>query len=176
MTDRPKPANLTLEGSAERGSLRAGTGPRAPRPASRPVVKDRLSVVEAVYHTPFGKDPVSTESRFSRWLETDEQPYVRRIKVGPEWRQLDAGWLAAASMLLVANEEGLDQTRQPTQAELAASVARVVLVGVWAGGEVVPCFRVPPGESMRAEPVSLGAIRLRCEAGEARCVITIYPA
>src|SRR3990167_2766898 len=58
----------------------------------------RIVVVENVYYQKTGEpNATATESRFSHWLVTDEQPYIRKIKVGEEWMPIDRGWIEGES-------------------------------------------------------------------------------
>lgn len=136
----------------------------------------RITVVETVYHQTVPDQPTALESRFSRFLASDEQVYVRRLTVGEDWQRLDTGWLKVASLLLVSNDEGRGQQVQPTDQERADIAARVIEV---AHGEyrsaILPDWLIPPGESLRGCPASLGNIWLRCRQGVARCTVVLFP-
>src|SRR6185312_8298003 len=98
-----------------------------PSPKLKPTNRARLGLVCTVYHQQPGNEPISAESRFSRWLESEEQPYLRKLVIGEEWTLLDCGWLEDVGMLLLRNEEGKFQV-QPTEAERAEVMSRVVEV------------------------------------------------
>lgn len=145
----------------------------------------RLTVVETVYHQEPGQQPTALTTRYGRPLETAEQPFTRRLRLGDAWQPLPAGWLDAAALLHLVNEEGRQLTRQPTPADRQALAGRVVEVGVLPPGHwglsaetaVAPvvCWLVRPGESLRAEPAALAALVLRCRQESARVTLTLLP-
>lgn len=131
----------------------------------------RLVVAGEVYHQPAGGQPTSVPLRYARALGSAEQAYRRDLVVTGEWRPLEAGWVVSASLLIIENKEGAFRA-QPTAAERAEAAARVVEVACPPG----PGWLVPPGESFAGCPSALGALRLRCLAGEARVTVTVVPA
>lgn len=142
----------------------------------------RLTVVETVYHQPAAGPPTATESRFSRPLGSDEQPYSRRLTIPTRWVRLDPGWVGGGCAALALSNEGpvARRTTVPTPEEAAADAALVVTVGVAAdpeGATVAPFARVRPGESLRLEPADPGRLMLVC-SGEApaRVLLTLIPA
>ena len=142
----------------------------------RPANPCRIAVRELLYHQAPQEQPTAVESVFSRPLVSDEQPYVRKVKVGGAWEAVETGWLVDAGMLHLANEEGRFQQVQPTPAERAAAARKVVEVGLAvAEGEVVVCWLLRPGESLRAEPAEVGRLRLRCREGVARVTVNVFP-
>lgn len=146
--------------------------------AARPAAAaGHLSVVEQLYHEA-PDHPTPHGHQFSRRLETDEQAYSRTLKVGPDWRPLDCGWVRKVGMLLLVNAEGRFRTVQPTEGERAEAAGRVVEVAFLSalGGDLQPALLLRPGESQRYEPADAGAIRLRCRGGMARVLLTLIPA
>jgi hypothetical protein len=128
----------------------------------------RVTVVEGVYHMGVDVPTTVTENRFSRDVESDEQPYIRRFTVGSDWVQLDTGWVDAIGMLVISNEEGRVFQRIPTKEEREETMRRVVEV---AG---TPPWLILPTESMRGLPANR-SVRMRCLHGEARVVVTVVP-
>lgn len=125
-------------------------------------MKGRIVVVETVFHQPPDAGPSSTLSRFSRWLESDERPYVRGLRLGPAWQPVEQGWLdRGGSMLVVANDE--------------TEAGRVIEVGLWTGTEALPFARLPPGEAVRLPVVDVGLLRLRASGAAVRCTQTLFP-
>lgn len=55
-------------------------------------LKDRLTVVENIYHQISGEQPTMIPVVFDRNLETSEQPFKRTTTVGEEWQLLELGW------------------------------------------------------------------------------------
>ena len=148
--------------------------------ASAPSVpKDFLTVVETVYHRPFGQEPKSAEFRFSRELETNEQVYERRLKVGEEWQPLDCGWLGDnVGMLSIHNHEGESLQVNPTDEEQESISKRIVELAydyVDMSEYDYGSWLVPPGESFRGYPRSPKELRIRCQSGTAWITLYLYP-
>jgi hypothetical protein len=132
-----------------------------------------LTVVCRVYFQQPSAAPLAVESSFSRGVEGEEQPWVRRLSVGKDWQPLDAGWLPLASCLLILNEEGRHWAVIPTPEQSQAAAERIVLV---APDDSEVGWKVRPGESMRAEPSDVKKLRLRCLGeGSARVQIIAIP-
>jgi hypothetical protein len=151
--------------------------PKAGAAKPPPKVRARLFVVEQVYHQPAGQSPTSVESRFGRWLGSDEQPHLRPMTVGPNWQPLDTGWVGEkVGHIVIANEEGKSRLRQPTEAERQETEAKVVEIGVESDHLVDTFALVRPGETCRFEPAAAGMLRLRCRVGAACCSVAVLPA
>ncbi len=147
-------------------------------------VKNRLTVVESVYFQEFGEQPQSAGSRFSRNLESDEQPYSRKLQATSDWKPLDCGWLAGCptSSLVISNDEGKHRQSNPTEEEREELAGRVL--EIWCSDGITRTMHSPPreaqwlvspGESMRAYPVSADSLFIRCKSGTACFNIRLYP-
>lgn len=135
-------------------------------------IKDRLTVVEKVYHQPFGKRAVLTQSKFTRGLETKQQPYVRYMEATEEWQVLDTGWLGDdVGHLILQNNEEVSRQVNPTEEEREAVAKRVIELG-YTESEI---WLVPPGESMRGQPNRPQYLRYRCRHGTAEFTLTLIP-
>lgn len=135
----------------------------------------RFGVTETVYYQSSDSgQPIAAVSRFGGPLVTDEQPFVRKFKVGPEWMPLPIGWIKSASQLVLSND--LDPpTVIPTEEERAKADARIIEVAVGSPADFIfACVR--PGHSCRFEPVDLADLLVRCPAGETRATVTLIPA
>jgi hypothetical protein len=152
------------------------------RPA--PLV-DTITVTETVYHQVAGEQPTAESNQFSRRLETSEQPYVRKIRVGEAWQPLDLGWVEQPGMVWLVNDEGRHFQTNPTPEERAAIEAKVIEVvtkvvnaGPIAGilAEDSFSWEVAPGESFRGKPTDAKRVWLRCRSGTARATLRVYPA
>ncbi len=139
------------------------------------VLKSRVTVVETVYHQHAGESATSIESRFARNLETQEQLYQRRLKIGKSWTPLDCGWLEEVSMLVIHNEEGQNLLVHPTPEEKEKTNAKVIEVSHTPNPNNNTSWIIPPGESMRACPASIRDLYLRCRCGEARVTLNAIP-
>lgn len=139
--------------------------------------KPRITVVETVYHQAPGQQPTSVECRHTKSLDSDEQPYTRRVKVGQEWQALDCGWLEEASLLVLSNAKEQFAVN-PTDEQRQEAEARVVEVGIAAEDDdtrITPLFLIAPGDTFRGQPLGVKAIKLRCRKGEATVTINLFP-
>lgn len=118
--------------------------------------RSRLRVVETVSFQRPRANAEAEPARFGRALESDEEPYTRRYKVGPAGVKLELGWVTACSMLRV---EHAGPKASPT-----------VLLQV---GDV-PVAWIPRGETARFCPADVTSISLSCEAVVV-CIVTVYP-
>lgn len=133
----------------------------------------RVTVIEQVYYQHPEASPEGVETRYTVMLDPEgEQPWVRRFKVGPEWKFLECGWIKSASLLILANETGKVQSVIPTPEQKRETEERVIQLGI-AGCTIV---QVRPGTDCRLEPADLPSLLIRCPTGEARAVLRLYPA
>lgn len=151
-------------------------------PQIRPLDRSRLTVVENIYFQNPNEQPTVLENSFGCWIDAIEQPYLRRTKIGESWEQLEAGWLAKekVGMLVIRNDEGKFPTTYPTDQERKIVESRVIEVFYRGGSPPVltpsACFIIPPGESIRVQPVNLANLSIRCRSGEARYTLAVFPA
>lgn len=134
------------------------------------VIKDRISVVEAIYHQSPDEQPMSVESRFEIELASSgEQPYIRtRQKVGGNWSLVETGWAHNPVMIVIKNEEGR-YTVNPTDEERQNVESRVLHVGI---GDEVHMLTIGPRESLRLPIAGGSKVYIRCANYEAR--YTVY--
>lgn len=136
----------------------------------------RVLVVGQVAYTNDGnEDADSLDLTFIRPVKGVEQPVRRRFEVGEEWQPLDAAWLDAASICVIANNAGRGLQTIPTPEEAAAIDATVVEIGVQTRDSVWPVALLRPGARLPIEFYNVKLVRLRCRRGSAKCVATLYP-
>jgi hypothetical protein len=150
------------------------TGGGTPADVPPPQPQTRFVVYEVVSYA--GNPPAQWESRYSRPVTEDEQPYgPRHLKVGPEWAPLDLGWVTAPALLLLSNPRPA-WSRQPTAGEREEAGGRVVQVAWELPGQfLVLGVQIRPGESCRFEPLTPELLRVRCPAGECRLTVVALP-
>ena len=168
-----------MQDDATRGDLdaRRGSLPRSGVPQNTlpvkpsPVIYDRLTVVEMIsFASVDGVRAPPVESKYSRVLRHTDQPYQRSYKVTETPTPLDLGWARewdGVGLLHISNDEGIRPQYIPTPQERVATAARVVELGEWL---------IRPGESQRGVPKDIKTLMVRCQSGEARITVTIYPA
>jgi hypothetical protein len=124
-----------------------------------PSLPPRLVVVEQAVFQSRGQEPTVAISRFSRFVHTDEQPYIRvKVKVTSAWQPLDHGWIKKASLMHLEN----------TGAVLLV-LARLV------EGRSYPIAPLRPGATLRLEPNNLDELSIATLEGESTYTITLYP-
>jgi hypothetical protein len=148
----------------------------------------RLTVVAGAYHHSAGGTPTQAPLKFARRLSTDEQPWPRRGKAGPDWRPLfdpEKCWLQRVGYLVLANEGAGPRRTYPTPEEKQYADSLVLELAVQPPKD--PCHTmhdppqpgpvafgfVRPGEGLCIEPAS--AWLVRCGAGEAGYSLTLFP-
>lgn len=135
-------------------------------------LKDRLTVVEQVYHQPADEQPDGFESKFSCELHDREQVYQRRTRVGEERKPVDLGWLNRVSMLVISNETGKNLQVQPSKEEkkeMDEKVLEVSFDGCEHG------WLILPGHTMRAKPSDISSLRIRCLKGATKYSVVAIP-
>lgn len=123
--------------------------------------QDRLTVQLTVHHEHCCEDPFSITPQFTRLLATAEQPWRRRVKVGPEWAMPEWGWFgtnANVGHIVFVNNAGKGLAVNPTDEEKAAIEASVVEISY----EGCPPWLIRPhGGIFFAEPSNIHGLRLR---------------
>ncbi len=157
----------------EQGSTRL-TAPRQQN------VPPRIVVVESVYHQQEPDPATMVESRFSRFLTSEDSPLVRRTTIGEEWAHLScAGIETQGSMLVIQNLEGMVQARIPSADEKEKLNSRVLCLGISLDDGSLDPFvvfaTVAPGESIRLSPSNLKDYRIKCMSGKSRYALALFP-
>lgn len=151
-------------------------------------MKGRYTVVEVVSHqSESGQPTMISDSRYSRQLLTDEQPFIRKGKANEEWQPLTQGWLPQTSLLCLRNDAG-KFSRVPTKEEreeLAGMILEVTFTTPVShlkrdmhdppAQDPVPAMIILPGESCRFVPFDLGAVRVRSKNGETPYTLSMTP-
>lgn len=138
-------------------------------------LKSRLTVYKNLYFNHLGRNVEMTPIRYDVESTSDEEPFKRTIKVGPDWVKPAIAWSPPECLFILENREGTNLRVYPTKEEAKETAAKVVEVGIQVGDIVRPFTRVRPGQATDFEPEDLGLVRLRCRSGTAECYLTIYP-
>ena len=137
------------------------------------VIPGRIVFQGQVAHQLPNEQPTAISLQYVKQLESDEQPYQRRCKVGEEWEVLDLGWIEGkVSLIAIANLEGSFTQVNPTEEEKAESSHKILQIGC--GNQAL--FDIPPKETFVGSPSSVKELRIRCLSGYGKFNITIYPA
>lgn len=142
----------------------------------------RLTVVEHIYHQSPGDPSVPCENRYTKILESSEQPFRRTLEIGEEWTAIPYGWVPhdGCSLLAIVNEVGKRPQVIPTDAEVEEMASRKIIVGIASPSSPTPhtiLFSIPYKESSRIpSPSSLKDYLVRSSKGKARYSVYIFPA
>lgn len=137
----------------------------------------KILVVESVYHQRPDSQPVSIETRYSRWTGTSDGPYRDEVTATAEWVAVQHGRLKGVGLLVVENAAGCDLQVVPTIEQRIFIDGLVVEVSI-AGDDEQPKPRITvlPGENVRFGLCPGQKVFVRCLSGDAPCVITTFPA
>jgi hypothetical protein len=142
-------------------------------PGKRPI-KNRLCVVETVYHQQFTGPTEHIESRFQRYLKSEEQTYQRICKATQEWQALDCGWIEDCSHVHIENQAGKYLQQNPTEEEKEQIAAQVLEVSYFPPHEE-RCWTILPGESFRGCPSDCSSLFVRSRSGTPSYSIHLIP-
>lgn len=144
-----------------------------------PVKQPRITIVSSVYHQiPGDKTSGPPQSKYYRWLESDEQPYSRTVKVGIEWEPIDTGWLKDKehSLLVITNSLKRLPSRKPTPEEEAEFYSHVLEIGwIEQDNSVTPIGYIPVGEDIRISPLNMHRYRIRSQTPDGKYSIFLVP-
>ena len=137
----------------------------------------RIVVVEHLHHIePNNSEPVTANHRFLRWLDTDEQPYVRKQKVTQSQVPLDHGWLTECSLLSIHNPIPIYE-KNPEVEVKESDQKKIIEVSIdLGGGASATLCHIPPGESMRLPQTDPTRILLQLLHGdEVKVEVHLFP-
>lgn len=138
------------------------------------VDSDRVTVNLHVHYEQEGEAPVGVNLVASRYTETQEQPYVRKLKIGEEWTKLDLKWVEDnVGLIVIHNRAGQLRSTNPTPEEAEEDAKKIVWVGC---GENIPSddWKIRPGFPMVAEP-DVSNVWVRSAFGEVPITVTATP-
>lgn len=138
-------------------------------------IKNRLTIVEQVYHQQVDQEPVQITTRHTRELESAEQCYIRCNKAGETSQALDLGWVVptSAGTIIIKNTEGQFLSKKPTDEERADLAKRVLIV--FDEDSPNSALLVHPGDSLRFSPTDPERWRMVCAHETASYIIHVVP-
>lgn len=148
-----------------------------PEPHSPPEV-GRLTIVQSIYYS-IPREDVKGPSplRFSRWLDTDEQPYARTMKLTEVWIPLDLGWLRekACSYLYLENSSIRPPGKRPTQEEIEFWAKKRIEWGIAVGEGIERIGILLPEEGCGFHPSNPERLMVRCQNGDGKLSYYVVP-
>ncbi len=140
------------------------------------VVPDQLSVVLRFTHQREGEDSNGFDAVHSRILETEEQPYSRKLTIGEEWKEVDFGWLTGKTgFVVIQNTEGLRLRVNQSDDEKADTAKRIIrLVAPDVEDNCFNPWLIHPYGGIHAGTPT-GRLRIRCQHDTARYTLTVIP-
>jgi hypothetical protein len=131
---------------------------------------DRLTGIVTYHHQHPGADVFTMDIRFSDALETTEQPYHRRMTIGPVWIPVDLGWIETPSVLIVKNNAG-HYERNPSAEQKEEDAAKIVELRF----EGSKPWLIRPGRPFVGEPSETAGLHLRCQHGTVEVTVVAIP-
>lgn len=144
-----------------------------PPPDTPPDQPDRVTATLQVYYEQYGQQPTHLNLAHSYTQDpSDEEPYTRRLSVGPKWTPLDLGWLDGAAGLVVLVNNPPTRATLPTPGEVAADAAVVLEYRVGGGGTC----RVRRGLFALLDTDDPAAVEVRVQGGpKAHVTVLVLP-
>lgn len=137
----------------------------------------RLVLIDTVVYTMRDTKPISLDFRRAVPLASEEQPYLRRFKVGETWSKLSFGWLdeQRVALLVISNEGQGTFKVNPTKEEKEQAEAKVVVVAVGGIERENNILRIHPGDMVKFHPEPGQSYWICCGSGETTCHISAFP-
>lgn len=85
--------------------------------------------VHTTYHRAKGGEVKSLPTRSARYLESDDDPIIRNLKIGTEWIELDTGWIKQVGMLQIMNLGGPMFNVVPTPEQAKEAQSKILEIG-----------------------------------------------
>ncbi len=147
-------------------------------------LKARIVSVPKVYHQLPGEQPFQVEiPPYSRWIESEEQPYPRTLRVTEKWEELDFGWLGRdkewPGLVVVRNLESPPSAeevmRLPRPGDTQRDFPGLVAVGILSPGQTIPIpfTLIPAGEHCQIIPVYGYRYHIRVPVGSGTSKVTV---
>lgn len=142
-------------------------------------IPDRMVVIEYIYHQQHNQPAMNLEHRYKVHPLTSEQPYQRRCVATEQYQPIDRGWFenGGHGLVVIKNDEP-DKVNEiagifPQDVDSEEGVLEVR--GKVDGDLDILRLEIPPGQSFRANIVSLVHLYVRCLKGKANYTLTIFP-
>lgn len=131
----------------------------------------RLTVLAHAYHYPPGGSPEDTPLQWTEQLTSDEQRWRRWFTTGPEWQELECGWLEdVGCSLLILTVEGKAGPAVELGVEFGEKGVALIAAVKPGGGAILPCPNVKE-LMVRCQPSDDG----KPSDCKARCCLTLIP-
>tara|TARA_R110002020_G_scaffold376130_3_gene587315 strand:+ start:33733 stop:34227 length:495 start_codon:yes stop_codon:yes gene_type:complete len=139
--------------------------------------KSHLTIIEQVYFQMPYEEPEGVETRFTKFVESEEEPYNKRKLVkDTKWETCPSE--VSGSATVVIRHLGKRFQTNPTEeqkTEADNSILRVVLSPSPLLVDTMPSILVRPESSCRFEVEDTSFIYMKCLQGKARTRIYIFP-
>lgn len=136
--------------------------------------KDVLTCNFMLHHEHPGEQPESLEVRFSDFLESDEQPLRRRLKLGVDWQPINPGFTAGVGELVLVNHAGAAERAKPIRNAGDFQPNAEDIIEVSMGPDCTPIL-VRPGRFTFLEPADISKLRIRAQVPDVPAWLYVYP-
>lgn len=134
---------------------------------------DRFTANCQFYFEQAGAQPIQRSLVLSEvYVHCEEEPYVRAVSVGEDWKNLDLGWMSELpiGIIIIHNTMGQGDMVRLDEAALAARKKQILEVG----NEQLS-FLVRPGHFILLEPSDAKKLKLRSKSGTIRVHTFVSP-
>lgn len=136
-----------------------------------------LTIVQQTYLSGLDEEPTAHSASSSIPVSSQEQVYgPRKQTVGSDFKSLDLGWFKDSDepigVVLIENVEGTDLQTIPTPFEKAQIAGRILMVSLSDDGN---CLLIHPGQTQAVLCQNPKALKIKCQSGNGRFKVTIFP-
>jgi len=136
----------------------------------------RLTIAETLYHQSNSDDnPSSVVAQHCQFLETDEQLWQRRQKIGKEPTNLDIGWIEDWSCLLIINSSMVPNVPPAIRTPEDTQRIEESTVCLYSVKDKSQQWKILPGDSFRGCPTDIESLYLHCPNGSTTVKIVVVP-
>lgn len=146
-------------------------GMLAVKPAGTAI--NRITAAVRIYHECQGFRPQTVEAISSKPLENLLQAYQRYLVIGPEWTEVEYGWLPVGTVgiIIIRNVTGEGLQTRPTPQQIKKISEQILLLGV---DQKKEHFVVrPKGVPFVAEKDDIGELWLRASEDPVNIELTM---
>ena len=127
----------------------------------------RFAAMVSLYHMPPKGQPLSLSSKYAETLESDEQAYIRKMKLTEDWRTIDCGWVEKPKHIAILHERPAPGLIPPRD-----YVAPVLEVS-YASDD--PQWEIAEGGVFFGKPINANKLRMRSRGGRLTVVLFVVP-
>lgn len=135
---------------------------------------DRITLLTTVYHERVGYAAQGAQGNGELKVSLNEEAYHRSRAIGDLWQPIQFGHFDADQVgcIVVHNLEGVGAQVHPTEEEKLALPTKIIEVGT---PDSLHKILVRPGWAVPLPLDNYEQLQIRCQIGQAKCRISIFP-